>query len=233
MQSKNRKIIFLFGVSFGLSLFLIFPLQLTAASPTSEKIISRINSIRSQYNLLPLTENYLLRQAANDKLQDMIANNYFAHQSASGKMAWDFMMQSGYDFRYAGENLAMDYTNESDLVRAWMQSNAHRKNILNANFQDTGLALGTNGHHILIVQFFGATLATSTTPSEVKITTPPKTNLNNASNSIISEDVPVENRVDSAPVSADKSLIRKSKTPKISASMLLVNFFTVTTANWQ
>jgi hypothetical protein len=167
MQNKNRKEFFIFGVSFCLSLFLIFPQQLTAAALTSEKIINQINLVRQENNLASLSAHNLLTKVAQSKVQDMIANNYFAHSSPSGKTAWDFIISGGYDFRFAGENLAMDYTNEKDLVQAWMQSNTHRKNILNANFQDTGVAVATGNQHILIVQIFGTSQFSKKTKSDV------------------------------------------------------------------
>jgi hypothetical protein len=157
MQNKNRKKFFIFGVSFCLGLFFVLPHSLTAASLAPEKIISRINLVRSENKLPSLSENNLLAEAAANKLQDMISNDYFAHQNPQGKMAWDFMVASGYIFQYAGENLAMDYLNEKELVQAWMESNTHRKNILNEDFQDTGVAVAQTNFHFYIVEFFGAT----------------------------------------------------------------------------
>src|SRR3989344_3751871 len=128
MQNKKRQIFFIFGVSLCLGLFFVLPRSLAAASLAPEKIISRINFVRSENNLSSLSENNLLTEAAADKLQDMISGDYFAHQNPQGKMAWDFMVENGYNFQYAGENLAMDYLNEKELVQAWMESDMHRKN---------------------------------------------------------------------------------------------------------
>lgn len=131
------------------------------SSVTSQQIITDTNKDRQAEGLKPLSENAALDSAAYAKAQDMFAENYWAHFSPSGKTPWDFILNAGYKFSYAGENLAKGFYNSDDVVKAWMNSPAHRDNLLNANYQDIGVAVvpGTlNGQQTtLVVQMFGKT----------------------------------------------------------------------------
>ncbi|MBQ6437976.1 hypothetical protein IJJ12_01170, partial [bacterium] len=73
---------------------------------------------------------------------------------------WDFIAAAGYQYQAAGENLARDYTDEHELVAAWLASPSHRANILNTQFADTGVAIldgQISGQNVLlVVNMFGA-----------------------------------------------------------------------------
>lgn len=131
------------------------------SSVTSQQIITDTNKDRQAEGLKPLSENAALDSAAYAKAQNMFAENYWAHFSPSGQTPWDFILNSGYKFSYAGENLAKGFYNSDDVVKAWMNSPAHRDNLLNTNYQDIGVAVvnGTlNGQQTtLVVQMFGKT----------------------------------------------------------------------------
>jgi len=77
---------------------------------------------RVSVGLLPLEANATLAQAAQAKAADMLNNNYWAHVSPDGTQPWSFFVNAGYSYRYAGENLARDFTNPASAVDAWMAS---------------------------------------------------------------------------------------------------------------
>ncbi len=89
----------------------------------------------------------------------MFADNRWAHIAPDGTTPWVFIKNSGYDYLYAGENLARGFTNASDAVNAWMASPTHRENLLSSNYSDVGFAVRsgtlTGSDTILIVQMFG------------------------------------------------------------------------------
>ncbi len=126
---------------------------------TPGKIIQLTNVERQKYNLKPLTDNSLLDEAARRKAADMFAFNYWAHKSPSGREPWDFFQEVGYDYIYAGENLARDFSTSEAVVNAWMMSPAHKDNIVNGHYQEIGVAVvnGTLGgvETTLVVQLFG------------------------------------------------------------------------------
>lgn len=132
---------------------------------SSAKIIALSNNERIKEGLPSLGENALLNKAARAKVNDMFSNKYFAHISPDGISAADFVKKEGYSFLVVGENLASGgFTNEQDIVDAWMASIGHRENILNKKYREIGVATATGKFEgkttLFAVQIFG-------TPSSV------------------------------------------------------------------
>ncbi len=133
-----------------------------AANPTQmqKQIYTEINSQRHLNGEENLKENILLDNAAKAKLKDMFSKNYWDHTSPSGEKAWDFINQTGYSYKAAGENLAKGFFTTDPMIKAWMASPSHKKNILDQEFTETGIAVGNgsiNGRETTIaVQLFGA-----------------------------------------------------------------------------
>ena len=135
------------------------------ADVSAQRILELTNDLRKQYGLPPLNENPLLKQAAQEKALDMIKNKYFAHFSPSGISPWYFIEKNGYDYHYAGENLAMNFIDSEEVVKAWVNSPTHRQNLLNQNYKEIGIAVlsgditGDNLSKIVVVQMFGSPMA--------------------------------------------------------------------------
>lgn len=134
-----------------------------------KRLIELTNEERQKMGLAPVSENAALDKAASLKAQNMFAENYWAHFAPSGKTPWDFILGAGYRFTFAGENLAKNFSDSSEIVKAWMASPTHRENLLNPKYQDIGIAVEEgilNGQTtILVVQEFGATSALAARPS--------------------------------------------------------------------
>jgi len=128
-----------------------------------EEIIRLTNQERVNQGLPALAMNNFLNQAAARKAADMFARNYWAHVSPAGTQPWYFVTQAGYSYRYAGENLARDFSDPGSVVTAWMNSPTHRENLLSNRYQDIGVAVvdGTleGRETTLVVQMFGTQLA--------------------------------------------------------------------------
>ena len=102
----------------------------------------------------------------------MIKNDYFAHTSPAGINPWFWYEKDGYDYKYAGENLAINFLKAEDQHKAWMASPTHRKNILNDKYQEIGVAVDAgkiNGQMAIIaVQEFGARDGAAAIPPDGK-----------------------------------------------------------------
>ncbi len=138
-------------------------IQYTPLATNPEKlannVLAEINTERIKNNEPALVENRLLSTAAKDKLRDMFEKNYWDHTSPDGERAWSFINKTGYSYSMAGENLARGFISANSMVKAWMNSETHRKNILNESFTQTGIAVG-NGviegkETTVAVQIFG------------------------------------------------------------------------------
>ena len=134
-------------------------LGITANISTGE-LLSLTNQKRQEAGLAPLILNEALAQAAYKKAQDMLSKNYWAHNSPDGTTPWVFFKSAGYDYLFAGENLARGFTTAPDAVSAWMSSPGHRDNMLSANYKDVGFAVVTGNltgdETVLVVEMFGS-----------------------------------------------------------------------------
>jgi len=139
-----------------------------------------VNKERMDAGLKPLKINDKLNQAAQQKAQDMINNDYFAHTSPSGTTPWYWFDRVGYKYVAAGENLAKDFTDSKYLHQAWMKSLSHRNNILNSKYQEIGIAViegKINGKDtVLAVQLFGKVAGSKAAETKLEIakTVPPE-----------------------------------------------------------
>lgn len=129
-------------------------------SISDQELLNLVNYERTKRNLAPLKLNNQLAKAAKGKADHMFLHNYWAHFAPDGTSPWDFIKGSGYNYVYAGENLAKGFTTSYDAVKAWMNSPSHRENILSPQFRDMGFAVEEGNLQgedtILIVQMFGS-----------------------------------------------------------------------------
>lgn len=138
---------------------------------TQTGVVQWTNTQRAKYGLPPLKENTKLDASAEIKAQDMLKNQYFAHESPTGARITDLVASVGYDFIAIGENLALgNFKDDETLVQAWMDSPGHRANILNNKYQEIGVAVvkGSFQGEItwLAVQHFGMPFSACPQPDE-------------------------------------------------------------------
>lgn len=133
------------------------PQMLATIYPTL--VASLSNEHRAEASLQELTINPLLEEAARLKAEDMMIRGYFAHTSPTGLDPWYWITKAGYEYEYAGENLAINFSDSADVTRAWMESPGHRANILNNRFTEIGVATVkgfVNGKEtVFVVEMFG------------------------------------------------------------------------------
>ena len=109
-----------------------------------KEVVRLVNIERAKYGISPLKENTSVDNIATKKCEDMVKNNYFDHRSPTYGSPFDMMRQFGVKFSTAGENIAMGQTSPQEVVNAWMNSQGHRKNILNGNFTQIGIGVAKN-----------------------------------------------------------------------------------------
>ena len=128
-------------------------------SITVDRVVELVNESRLGHgkNMISLDED--LSYAATLKVEDMFDRQYFAHDTPTGESPWYWVLEAGYDYKYSGENLAIHFESASSQHRAWMESPLHRKNILNENYRDIGVAIKTDifqdKETTIVVQLFG------------------------------------------------------------------------------
>ena len=114
------------------------------AAVISAVLANLTNEERQAQNLQTLAVSPILNKAAEMKATDMATKSYFAHTSPEGKTPWFWLDQVGYKYQYAGENLAINFSDSKDVTNAWMASPTHKANIVKGNYSEigTGIAIG-------------------------------------------------------------------------------------------
>jgi len=131
------------------------PDEETFGATDDEKIILElVNNARKNAGAGELEFDPVLCRIARDKAKDMVENNYFSHQSPTYGSPFEMMRSYGISFKAAGENIAGNQTMQG-AFNAWMSSSGHRKNILNENYNATGIGVYTSPvYGKIVVQLF-------------------------------------------------------------------------------
>lgn len=144
-----------------------------ATDISTQKLFMLTNEIRAQQGLTQLQENTQLDEAAKKKASHMFQKDYWSHFAPDGTSPWDFIKQSGYQYEFAGENLAKNFLFSNNVVDAWMNSPTHKENIVRKEYTQVGYAVVNgvlNGEETtLVVQMFGTPLIKT---SDISQTTP-------------------------------------------------------------
>jgi uncharacterized YkwD family protein len=132
------------------------PAPTSSASAEETELLSLINAERRKNGLSDLKFDETLLKVAREKARDMVANNYFSHNSPTYGSPFDMMKQFGVTYRTAGENIAGNSTLQG-AVTAWMNSQGHRENILNSAYNYTGIGIVSSPKYgkILVQMFIG------------------------------------------------------------------------------
>jgi len=126
-------------------------------SQYEQKVVDLVNAERNKAGLKPLAVDLELARVARIKAEDMRDNNYFSHQSPTYGSPFEMMQKFGIKYRTAGENIAAGQKTPEAVVAAWMSSEGHRRNILNAGFTHIGVGHATGGSYqdYWVQQFIG------------------------------------------------------------------------------
>lgn len=140
------------------------------ASVYASVLVDLTNESRTENDRPLLAINDKLTLAAQMKANDMAEKHYFAHTSPLGITPWFWLEEAHYSFTFAGENLAVDFTETQDVQNALYASPTHRENILDSRFREIGIATKTaffeGRETTFVVEMFG-------TPAVVIIPPPP------------------------------------------------------------
>ena len=134
----------------------------TAASavvPTSSleaQVVSLTNQARVKAGCKRLTVNVNLTKAAQGFSADMADKNFFSHTGADGANFVQRAKRAGFAKTAMGENIAWGYKDAQGVVKGWMNSPGHRKNLLNCKSTLIGVGAARNAKGVVYwTQEFG------------------------------------------------------------------------------
>ncbi|WP_409461981.1 CAP domain-containing protein [Amycolatopsis sp. GA6-003] len=115
------------------------------SAPTlAGQVIALVNDERDKAGCDPVTEEAHLDQAAQGHSDDMSQRGYFSHDTPEGESFADRITAAGYP-KPGAENIAKGATSADQVMRMWMNSSGHRKNILNCSLTKLGVGVAKDG----------------------------------------------------------------------------------------
>lgn len=118
----------------------------SGASSAEAAVVRLTNQARARNGCRPLVHDPRLHTAAERHSADMVAKGYFEHTGRDGRSAGDRIRAAGFPpARSWGENIAMGQRSASEVVRGWLNSPGHRRNIMYCSY--THIGVGQYGRH--------------------------------------------------------------------------------------
>ena len=111
------------------------------------QVFNLVNEEREKQGLSPLKYSKELEAVAYAHSKDMAEKNFFSHTNLEGLSPFDRMSNAGLSYSYAAENIAAGQTTASAVMNSWMNSDGHRKNILNPNLTEIGIGVANGGSY--------------------------------------------------------------------------------------
>jgi len=122
-----------------------------------QAVLELTNQERAKEKLPPLKPNPILMKIARAHSQNMAKQEKLAHE-LDGKKPHQRAEDAGYKLGWIGENCAVgsDPYAPKDVVKSWMDSPGHRRNILDKRYTEIGIGMAkTSGGDIYWTQVFG------------------------------------------------------------------------------
>jgi uncharacterized protein YkwD/murein DD-endopeptidase MepM/ murein hydrolase activator NlpD len=141
-----------------LSLLFMLPRAVCAQegglTATGQAVADAVNQARAEHGLGPLAVHPLLNQAAQNHVNDMVNNWIYGHYGSDGSSVHTRVARTGYaQTPWVSENWVSS-TSVAGAMNWWMNDWIHRVNILNGNWQEIGVGVGTRGGEMIFVTVF-------------------------------------------------------------------------------
>jgi uncharacterized protein YkwD len=105
-------------------------------------LLTWVNSERKALGVAPLRRSGKLDKAARFHGCDMADNGYFAHSRSGAPKLAERVKTAGYNFRFAGENLAFSRQPDPGTVATiWRKSAAHWDTMIDPKYKEAGIAI--------------------------------------------------------------------------------------------
>lgn len=150
-----------------------------ATEMSRSALLSSTNSQRGSHGAGALTLNDKLNAAAQAKANDMVARNYWSHNTPDGQEPWVFIDAQGYAYTKAGENLAYGFATSDATVIGWMNSPSHKANLIDTTFSEVGFGfanasdfVNTGNETVVVAMYAKPVVAAASTPVSTPTPTP-------------------------------------------------------------
>jgi uncharacterized protein YkwD len=104
-------------------------------------VLCLVNYERARFHLPSLRQVPRLTASAQSYTTQMVRDHFFSHRAPNGSTPGTRISATGFQWTWAGENIASGYTTPFSVVTAWMQSQGHCYNLLAPTFSDIGVGV--------------------------------------------------------------------------------------------
>jgi len=108
---------------------------------SEQQIFDITNVIRNRFGLDELKWDDQVAQVAYEHSKDMFENDYFSHDSPTFGTLSDRLETNNVEYLSAAENIASDYIDGPAAVEGWLNSEGHRKALLEGNYSTLGVGV--------------------------------------------------------------------------------------------
>lgn len=143
-------------------------------SADEQHLVALINAARAEAGLGELQADPHLSSVARAHSQDMAENHFFSHVSPTSGDVGHRLTAAGVPYRAAGENIALD-ASVDDAHLAFMNSSAHRANVLNPDYTTVGIGVVRVGERVMVTEAFTRQHATQQAQAPAPEPTPQAT----------------------------------------------------------
>lgn len=110
-------------------------------------VLELVNKERVAEGAKPLVWDDSLAEVAKMHSRDMAEHNFFEHTNLDGKSPFDRMREHGISYGAAAENIAAGQRSAEEVMQSWMNSDGHRRNIMNPEFEKLGVGIAYGGSY--------------------------------------------------------------------------------------
>lgn len=123
-------------------------------------LLREVNRARRRAGVPPVSPSIRLDCAAQEHAESMALYAYYDHIAPGGPRLGERANRSGYLWGALAENLMERVTTVDAVMKAWLGSAPHRKNLLNPKYTEMGIGIALmregRGYRVVWVQDFGA-----------------------------------------------------------------------------
>jgi uncharacterized YkwD family protein len=116
----------------------------TQENTEEKELLDLINKERAKAGLKSVKLCASVGTAARIKADEMSAKKYFSHTSPVYGSPFEMLRSFGITYKTAGENIAKGQKSANAVLSAWMNSEGHRANILNPDFEEIGIGYASD-----------------------------------------------------------------------------------------
>ena len=115
--------------------------QPALAGGAEDLVLTAVNKARAGAGCSAVTVNAKLVAAAKGHAKAMAEQNFFGHASKNGGKFSGRIKAQGYRFSKVAENIGAGQSSAAGIMQDWLGSAGHRKNILDCDLTETGIAV--------------------------------------------------------------------------------------------